>query len=904
MNYFRYHAVMIVFAISLTYTCSTGAQTSFEHWPGTQYNPAVPTMEQELGYLSGDRISSHGELMSYLEALEDAVPDQVKIVEYARSWEGRKLVYAFVGSPENIGRLDGISEDMKRLADPRQTSQEEANNLIEAMPAIVCLSYGVHGNEISSPDAALITAYHLLAAQNDPVVQKILANTVVMIDPTQNPDGRDRFVHNFTIAEGLEPDASPMAAEHNEPWPGGRTNHYYFDLNRDWLALTQPETRGRVRVLQEYYPLVFVDLHEMGSNSSYYFAPEAVPYNPHLAQDQRASLELFGRNNAKWFDQFGFSYFTREVFDAFYPGYGASWPSYYGSVAMTYEQASARGLLVRRSDGATMHFRDTVQHHFVASISTAETAADNRRKLLNDFYNYRKSAIREGQTESIKAYILPRTGNTSAVDKLVAVLNMHGVEIQRATTAFRAGGQQYDVGTYVVSLAQPAKRLIRTVLDKNVPMEDDFTAEQERRRSKNLGDQIYDVTAWSLPLMWNVACIASPESVRGSFDAVEPALIPPGRIIGNHATVAYLAPWGTQAAGRLLAAGLREGLRIHSSDKSFTQNAHTYPSGTLIFKVKENAPEIHDILTRFAESTGAEIYATDTGWIDDGPNFGSGNVAFMRRPKIAIAWDRPTGSNSAGPTRFVIERQFGYPVTPIRTRQLSTADLSGYHVLILPGGGFGGGGYAGVLGDNGVQNLKDWVRKGGTLIGLGSTTVSFMAAEKTGLLAIFREDAAVEGEDKKTVPKPASGRVDGSLIASEEDYQDAIKAETETPDAAQGILAKVNLDPDHWLAVGMDRTVNALVSGNAIFTPITIDNGRNPAIYAGPENLLQSGYLWEENRLQLAYKPLVVVQNHGRGMAVGFTADPNYRAYMDGLNILFLNALFRGPAHANPQVTE
>ncbi|SVB68676.1 uncharacterized protein METZ01_LOCUS221530, partial [marine metagenome] len=454
---------MIVFAISLTYTCSTGAQTSFEHWPGTQYNPAVPTMEQELGYLSGDRISSHGELMSYLEALEDAVPDQVKIVEYARSWEGRKLVYAFVGSPENIGRLDGISEDMKRLADPRQTSQEEANNLIEAMPAIVCLSYGVHGNEISSPDAALITAYHLLAAQNDPVVQKILANTVVMIDPTQNPDGRDRFVHNFTIAEGLEPDASPMAAEHNEPWPGGRTNHYYFDLNRDWLALTQPETRGRVRVLQEYYPLVFVDLHEMGSNSSYYFAPEAVPYNPHLAQDQRASLELFGRNNAKWFDQFGFSYFTREVFDAFYPGYGASWPSYYGSVAMTYEQASARGLLVRRSDGATMHFRDTVQHHFVASISTAETAADNRRKLLNDFYNYRKSAIREGQTESIKAYILPRTGNTSAVDKLVAVLNMHGVEIQRATTAFRAGGQQYDVGTYVVSLAQPAKRLIRTV---------------------------------------------------------------------------------------------------------------------------------------------------------------------------------------------------------------------------------------------------------------------------------------------------------------------------------------------------------------------------------------------------------------------------------------------------------
>ena len=236
-----------------------------------------------------------------------------------------------------------------------------------------------------------------------------------MIDPTQNPDGRDRFVHNFEIAEGLEPNASPLAAEHNEPWPGGRTNHYYFDLNRDWISLNHPETLGRVKVLQEYFPPVFVDLHEMGSNTTYYFAPEAIPYNPHLARDQRESLQLFGKNNAKWFDRYGFSYFTREVFDAFYPGYGASWPSYYGSVAMTYEQASARGLVVRRSDESVMHFRDTVRHHFVASIATSETAAINREQLLADFYAYRQSAIEEGRSEEIRSYILPRRldGNTS-----------------------------------------------------------------------------------------------------------------------------------------------------------------------------------------------------------------------------------------------------------------------------------------------------------------------------------------------------------------------------------------------------------------------------------------------------------------------------------------------------------
>jgi hypothetical protein len=901
----RSRLIYTLLGIAITWIAASSVQgqTTFEYWPNVTYDASVPTIESVLGYDAGERITSHAGLMSYLEALERAAPDRVTLVEYAQSWEGRKLVYAFVGSRENIGRLDAISEEMQQLADPRITAQNAANELIGSLPAIVCLSYGVHGNEISSPDAALLTAYHLLAATEDPVVGKIMENTIVMIDPTQNPDGRDRFVHNFEIAEGLLPDANPLAAEHNEPWPGGRTNHYYFDLNRDWLALTQPETRGRVRVLQEYYPLVFVDLHEMGSNSSYYFAPEAVPYNPHLAEDQRASLELFGRNNAKWFDEYGFSYFTREVFDAFYPGYGASWPSYYGSVAMTYEQASARGLVVNRTDGTTMHFRDSVRHHFVASISTAETAADNRSKLLTDFYNYRKSAIREGQTESIKAYILPRTGNVSAVDKLAAILHLQGVEVQQARAGFRAAGQQFETGSYLVTLAQPSKRLIRTLLDQDVPMDDAFLKEQERRRSINLGDQIYDVTAWSLPLMWNIASIPSSEVPRGDFATVRPPIIPQGSVTGGNATVAYLVPWGTQSAGRLLAATLHAGIRVHSTDKQFTQNGRIYPSGTLIYKVKENSVSMHARLASLAANTGAEVHATNTGWVDDGPNFGSGNVVHMRRPKVAIAWDRPTSSNSAGATRFVLERQFGYPVTPIRTRQLGSADLSGYHVVILPGGGFSGGGYASVLGESGVKNLKEWVQRGGTLIGISTSTVAFLAAEKTGLLDVSRENAAIDEDDKKDEEEPTDGRIDGSLLKNEADYQKAIRAATESPDAVAGVLAQARLDPDHWLAAGIDKTVNALVSGSTIFSPVTIDKGRNPAVYAAPEELLQSGYMWEESRLQLAHKPLVIIQSHGRGNTIGFTADPNYRAYMDGLNILFINAVFRGAAHANPQVT-
>lgn len=882
---------------------TAGAQ-DFEYWPGTEYDPAVPTAEEILGYRIGDRITPHAGLMKYLEALESALPGQVRILEYARSWEGRKLVYAFVGSPERIGALAEVSAGMKRLADPRITPRASADSLIASLPVIVNLSYAVHGNEISPGDAALFTAYHLLAARNDPVVDRILEETIVMIDPVQNPDGRDRFVHNFEIAEGLEPNASPLAAEHNEPWPGGRTNHYYFDLNRDWISLNHPETLGRVKVLQDYYPPVFVDLHEMGSNTTYYFAPEAIPYNPHLARDQRENLQLFGRNNAKWFDHYGFSYFTREIFDAFYPGYGASWPSYYGSVAMTYEQASARGLVVRRSDASVMHFRDTVRHHFVASIATSETAATHREKLLADFYAYQLSAIEEGRSEDIRAYILPRRpdGNTSGVDKLAWLMAYHGVEVQKAGSDFRSGGETYPAGSYVISLAQPAKRLARTLLDKHVPMDDDFIEEQERRRSKGMGDQIYDVTAWSFPLMYNVEAVAADRTVEGDLVPVDPVMVPPGTIRGGRAEVAYLVPWGTQAAGRLLAASHRAGLRVFSSDLAFVQGDRRYPPGTLIFKVKENPDHLHETLEGIAASSGAEVIATDTGWVDEGPNFGSNNVVYMRKPRIALAWDRPTRAYNAGATRFVVERQIGYPVTPIRTRQLATADLRDFDVLLLPDPGFGGT-YGAVLGDRGARRIREWVRGGGTVVGLGAGATAYLADESTGLLSTTREDQAEDagdGDGGDTGEGSASGRI----FETEDEYLQSLNPEDPAPPPTQGVLLKAGLDPDHWLAAGRDRTVNALVSGSAIFTPLKLDAGNNVAVFLGPDEVLASGFAWDGSTKQLAFKPLLMEERHGRGLAIGFTADPNFRAYMDGLNILFLNAIFRAPAHAGAAVTE
>ena len=870
----------------------------FEYWPGTKYDVGTPTPKQVLGYEFGDRITWAGNVVRYFETLAAAAPARIKVWDYAKSWEGRRLVYAAIGSEANIRRITEIKSAMKKLADPRKTNAAEARRLVESMPVVVWLGYGVHGNEISSPDAAMVTAYHLLAARNDAVVDSILANTVVILNPTQNPDGRDRFIHSFETSEGLEPDANPAAAEHTEAWPAGRTNHYFFDMNRDWLTVTQPETKGHMHALLDWLPQIFVDLHEMGPDSTYYFAPEADPYNPHLTKEQRTSLTWLGKNNAKYFDKFGFSYFTREVYDAFYPGYGASWPAYFGSLAMTYENGSTRGLIVKKTDESTIDFRTTVRRHFTTSIATCEAAAAHRQELLDNFWKYHVTAIEEGLKDDVREYVLPRRGNVSNVDRLAQLLSAQGVEVNRAKQAFGA----YPAGSYVIPLAQPAKRLIRVLLDPVVSMGEAFIKEEDDRRKRRKSSEIYDVTAWSLPLQFNIECIAAGTASQGSFELMKAGDWPKGSTAGS-GTVAFLVPWGNNAAGRFMTGALRAGLRVYSSDKAFTlDGGRKYPAGTLILKAADNPANLAAVVNGLAQSSGAEVIGSDTSWVDEGPSFGSRHVTWIRKVRIAMAWDRPTAAGSAGATRFVLERQFGYPVTVIRTQQLTNSDLTKFEVIILPDSIAQGESYASVLGPNGARRLKDWVQAGGTLIGIGGA-LQFMADPKNSLLAILQENSAATAPPEKPAVTPATGaaadtgRVPGKLLAKEEDFTKATQAEGQLPDSLHGVLARVKVDQDLWLTVGVPETIHALVMGRAIYTPIKMDKGYNAAAFAGPDQLLASGYIWDEYRKQLAFKPFVVVQKDGRGNLIGFTGDPNYRAYLDGLNLLFLNAVFRGPGH-------
>lgn len=899
----RISAALIAIA-ALLIPLSMVAQ-EFAFYPGATYDPSVPTLKQVIGHAWGEKITLHHEAERYLKTLAEASP-KVELVRFGETWEGRSLYYVIVSSEANLKRVAEVKNGMRRLADPRKISQREADQLIASLPAVTWLAYGVHGNEISSPDAALLLAYHLAASQNDPVVSEILEKTIVVIDPMQNPDGRDRFINYFRQTTGRWPDSDQQAAEHNEPWPSGRMNHYLFDLNRDWFAGTQPETRARVAIYQEWFPVVFVDLHEMGSNSTYYFAPPAPPLNPNVPEFQREWWRVFGQNNAQWFDRFHFDYFTRDVYDSFYPGYGEGWPMFQGSVGMTYEQASVRGLVVQRSDDTTMHFRDSVQHHFISSLATAQTTAQNREKLLRYFYQFRRTAIEEGQQGSVKEYIIPPGRDPARAAKLAGLLMQQGVEVKRAEAPFtnprvrdytegQLQAKEFPAGTFVISLAQPAKRLIKTLLDKQTPMDDAFIQEQIRRRNKRMGDEIYDVTGWSVCLLYDLDCHTAEQVSTGEFTVLTSVPERRGEVHGGPAKLAYLVPWNSNTAAAGLAALLQHKIRVFMTDQPIVLGGRRYPIGSLIIKVKDNPADLYQQLQHIAEHHGVDFFATDSGWVEEGVNLGSRHVRYVVPPKVAMVWNLPASPYSAGWTRYVLEQMYHIPVTLIHGMQLPGADLSKYNVLILPDGGFGPG-YETVLGERGAARIKEWVQQGGTLITFGAAT-RWLTGEKIGLLATQAElrGGKPEGAEKKEREKPSSEDARGSK--PEFDYESYIIPDREPPFPTPGAILRVKLDTEHWLAAGYDEDTYALVESSNIFTPLKLDKGQNVGIYFPSDKLLASGFTYESSRQQLGQKAFLMHQPAGRGHVIAFAEDPNYRAFQDGLNLLFLNAVLFGPAH-------
>jgi len=859
-----------------------------EIFPGAVHDPAIPALAEVVGHDFGAEITSVEGIGVYLAALHRAAPERTRLFEYARSWEGRPLHLLVIGSAQRIAALDQIRGDLARLAEPRTTPAADAEALIDGLPVVTWVLAAVHGNEISSPDATLALAHHLLAARGDAAVDQVLAESLVLIDPLQNPDGRARFLAQHHLGRAARPDPEPAAAEHDEPWPGGRSNHYLFDMNRDWFALTQPETRGRVGVALEWLPHVAVDLHEMGGEESYYFAPPAPPANPSISPAQLRWFDTFGRANAGRFDERGFAYFVREIFDSFYPGYGESWPLFQGAVGMTFEQASARGLVYRRRDGSRLSFRRGVVQHATAAFTTALTAARNREAILRDYRAYRAAAVEEGRRGAAREYLLVPGADASRAERLARLLAAQGIEVARTEEPATVGPRRLPAGVYRIDAAQPAGRLVRNLLEPHTPIDVEFLAEQERRRRDHLPDQIYDVTAWSLPHLFDVelATVGAPLAARSAPVA---AVAPPRSPALPAAKVGYLVPWGAAGAAAVNEA-LAAGLAARAAGEAFTLDGRRYEVGTALFRVSDNGADLAATLGEIAARQGAEVVAIDSGWVDDGISLGSGRMRPLSAPRVLLAWDRPGSSTSAGWTRWLLERRYGLAVTAVRTASLRRVELDRYDALVLPSGD-----YAQQLDEQAVRRLREWVSRGGTLVTVAEA--SRWASERgAGLLATTTEL-------KGGAPEPKPGKQEGEAARPEKpetqepfDYERAIRPEQELPSPTPGAVVRVELDREHWLSAGTDGEIQAVVESSRIFSPIRLDQGRNAGVYADAGRLVAGGLVWPESRAQLARKAFLIDQPIGDGHLIAFAEDPAFRGYAEATGLLLVNALLLGPA--------
>ena len=856
---------------------------------GKSFDPAIPTLPSVLGYDFGQQITRHAAMERYIFALQKSAPNKVKIQKIGETYEGRALYYVVISSPENMAQLEDLRQANLKLADPRKLSGNEAEKIIKNNPVFTCLSYSVHGAEHSGVETGLALAYYLLAA-TDPETEQILRNSVIIIDPMQNPDGRERFIGHFYSTVGTTPNPDPNASEHNQPWPGGRYNHYLFDMNRDWTILSQQETRARIKAYQQYHPQVFIDVHEMGGNSTYFFPPPTIPHNPHIPPNMVEWWRRLGEAVSTEFDRHGVDYFTQENFDFWYPGYGDSWPTYNGAVAGTFEQASVRGLVLKQEDHTLLHYHDAIWHHFLSTLATARMASQHRESRLRDFFRFRESAIDEGKIGPIRQYVIRRSTDPFVADNLVERLIWQGVEVRQATRDFKLDVTDYDspgvatqifhTGDYVISLEQPLKRLLRALFDKETLPDKKFLEEEEQRRKDKEPSEFYDISAWSIPLAYNLdaywstePAIADASSLISSVRKEQPSV--------PEAQFAYLLNYNSNAFIHAAAELLRRNVRAYFPTKPFTLNGIDYRPGSLIIKVKDNPAGVQQRLQEISRVTGALFQPAKTAWTEEGPDLGSNDVVYLEPPKIAVLTQMPTDPTSFGAIQYLFEQRYNLPFTAVPGFAFNDAAIKDYNVIVLPDEG-GLSSFESMIGEDGIEKLKDWVDDGGTLIAVaGSARFLTDDGKLTGIkrIAKFKKDTA------EPVPEKKEGE------ESDADLEEA----TEAPDPITGAIGRVILNLKHFLSYGY-RTEEIPVflnSSNVFQVP---PGEKAVGTYPEADRLKISGLIWDISSQRLSEKVYLSEESVGEGHVILFAEDPTFRAYWEGLDKLFFNGILYGPS--------
>jgi hypothetical protein len=852
--------------------------------PAATYDPAVPTPQSVLGYALGERFTPHHLLVRYVERVALAAPGRVRLDTVGRSFEGREILRVVVASEANRRRLDEIQADARRLGDVRAMPAADRAALERRAPVLVWLGFTVHGNEASGAEAGMGVLYRL-AAGRDAETRAVLDSAVVLIDPLQNPDGHERHAQDVMrrrSAFGAPTD--PAATIHSGTWPGPRGSHYYFDLNRDWYTQSHPETRARIATMLAWMPHVAVDLHEMGTNSTYYFPPPADPVHKMMPPRAVGAWNAFAAGNAAAFDRQGWSYFRRERYDEFYPGFGESWPLLAGATGMTYEQASSAGGAIRRTDGTVLTLQDAATHHYTAAWATLKTAATTRAARVNDFVESRLSAITDavrggtGSVTTIRSVVLARDAQGRA-DSLAAQLLANGIQVRQARGpltlndatplwgATGAGAASVAAGAYVIDLAQPQGRMARALLEPEAVLDSAFVREEfEARRTGQL-DRFYDVTAWALPYTWRVRAWAtrgvvpsdSIGAVRGEGSAAAGTTAP-------NATFGYAFAPGSEASLRLLGGLLADSVRVWWAPGAFTIGASRFPRGAFVVRTAANDSGVHAKVRRLAAEAGAPYAALPTGLVDTGTDLGSNSVLPIRAPRVALLSGDGVGGQSFGWTWFAFDQRLRYPTTPIEAGAVAGGALARFDVLVVPSSS--GGALDRVLGDAGRERLQQWVRGGGVLVTLEEAT-AWLASERTGLarLRTKRDSARTDGEPGAPLPP----RVPGAAVRA-------------LADSLSPLMAGVE-----------DREFPVLLNGATVYqAPRDLRPGELVLRLAPAGRVRVAGFFWPETATRVGGAPWLWTERVGQGRVIGFAGDPNYRDQWRGQLALFANAVFLG----------
>lgn len=831
---------------------------------GASFDARVPTPRSVLGYDVGDRFTPHHMVLRYFERVAQASP-RVVLDTLGHTFEGREYIAAIVTSERNHARLAQIRADARRIADPRGTSAGELDAIVARMPAVVMLAYTVHGGEASGTEASIATLYQM-AAGTDAATLALLDSTVVLIDPIQNPDGHERHVQDVMRKRSLfGADPTPNGLHQQGSWPGPRTSHYHFDLNRDWFIHSHPETRARVGLFFEWWPQVVADLHEMGSNSTYFFAPPMEPINKNVSENIRNWWEAFAAGNAAAFDAYGWPYFRREGYDEFYPGYGVSWPILNAAVGMTYEQASSSAGAVRREDGTVLTLRQAARNHYSTSIATITVAGTRRGALVRDYLNERRANTMPA-AGTFRTVVIERDGLGKA-DSLVAALHRNAIEVG-TVSALPTDAQPFPhttgtrTGTfYTIDLAQPQGRLARALLEPEAVLDSAFIIEEIERRRTGMPNRFYDITAWSLPMSFGVRAWTSRVAPAGA-QPVATLTATPGVVVGGRGAHGYAFAPGSEVSLRLLASLFRDSVRVYFAPRAFRVPNGDFPSGAFIVRAAANAPGVHETIARAAAATGARVVALASSMVSSGTDLGSNSVFPLRAPRVGIVGGPSVNGNSFGFTWYVMEQRLAYPVTLVEPGFAGGAGMSGFDVLVVPSAG----GMAGALGENGQRRLAQWVRDGGTLITLEGAT-SWLATEALGLARLRprRVDTTAVG--------PASG-LPGTMLR--------VEGDTLSP-----LLAGV--DP---------TTLGVLMRGNQAFdAPRNVGPQQAVLRFAPRERLRLSGYIWPESWDRHAGGVYLWTEQVGAGRVVGFASDPNFRDLSRGQLPIFANAVFFGSTY-------